>query len=159
MKSVCVYCGSASGARSEYADAARALGEAIARRKMSLVYGGAHVGLMGIVADSALAAGGRVEGVIPHRLQDRELAHPNLSELHVVDTMAERKDKMASLSDAFIALPGGLGTLDELFETMTWTVLYSRQAFGCAGRWRLLAALVCHAGDNAKRRFCAQALA
>jgi uncharacterized protein (TIGR00730 family) len=123
MKTVCVYCGSASGARSEYADAARALGESIAKREMGLVYGGAHVGLMGIVADSALAAGGRVEGVIPRRLQDRELAHPDLSALHVVETMADRKDKMASLSDAFIALPGGLGTLDELFETMTWTVL------------------------------------
>lgn len=123
MNSVCVYCGSASGVRPEYADAARALGHVIAKRKMSLIYGGAHVGLMGIAADSALAAGGRVEGVIPHTLRDRELAHSSLSELHVVESMAERKDKMASLSDAFIALPGGLGTLDELFETMTWSLL------------------------------------
>ena len=123
MQSVCVYCGSAMGARPEYAAAARALGATLARRDLRLVYGGAHVGLMGIVADSALAAGGRVEGVIPRDLQERELAHSDLSRLHVVATMSERKDKMAALSDVFIALPGGLGTLDELFETITWTVL------------------------------------
>ena len=123
IKSVCVYCGSAMGAHSAYADAARELGVALARREVRLVYGGAHVGLMGIVADSTLAAGGHVEGVIPRGLQARELAHSALSRLHVVETMSERKEKMAMLSDAFIALPGGLGTLDELFETVTWTVL------------------------------------
>jgi len=111
------------GAKPEYARTARALGVALARRKLRLVYGGAHVGLMGIVADSALAAGGHVEGVIPRGMEERELAHTGLSQLHVVANMSERKDKMAMLSDAFIALPGGLGTLDELFETITWTVL------------------------------------
>lgn len=123
IESVCIYCGSAMGAQPEYAAAARALGGAIARRQMRLVYGGAHVGLMGVVADAALAGGGQVEGVIPQGLQDRELAHTGLTRLHVVSSMAERKDKMANLSDAFISLPGGLGTLDELFETLTWTVL------------------------------------
>ena len=123
MQSVCVYCGSAMGTQPEYASAAHALGVALARRGLRLVYGGAHVGLMGIVADSALAAGGHVEGVIPRGLEERELAHSGLTRLHVVESMSERKDKMAMLSDAFIALPGGLGTLDELFETMTWTVL------------------------------------
>ena len=123
MKAVCVYCGSGVGARPAYATCARALGEATAGRGLRLVYGGARVGLMGLVADAALAAGGEVEGVIPRRLVDRELAHPGLTRLHVVDTMLERKKLMAELSDAFIALPGGIGTLDELFETMTWTQL------------------------------------
>jgi uncharacterized protein (TIGR00730 family) len=122
-RSVCVYCGSAMGARPEYADAARALGAALAQREIRLVYGGAHVGLMGIVADSALAHGGQVIGVIPRGLEERELAHQRLTQLYVVESMAQRKEKMAMLSDAFIALPGGLGTLDELFETITWTVL------------------------------------
>lgn len=122
-RSVCVYCGSAMGARPEYADAARALGAALALREIRLVYGGAHVGLMGIVADSALAHGGQVIGVIPRGLEERELAHQRLTQLYVVESMSQRKEKMAMLSDAFIALPGGLGTLDELFETITWTVL------------------------------------
>mgnify|MGYP002641026329 CR=1 FL=1 len=123
MKSVCVYCGASMGARPAYANAAEAFGVALARRKLRLVYGGAHVGLMGIIADSVLAAGGDVIGVIPHSLQQRELAHQGLSELHVVANMAERKEKMAALSDAFVALPGGVGTLDELFETITWSDL------------------------------------
>jgi hypothetical protein len=111
------------GNRPAYAAAARALGEAAAARGLRVVYGGASVGLMGALADAALAAGGEVEGVIPRRLVARELAHAGLTRLHVVDSMLERKELMASLADAFIALPGGIGTLDELFETMTWTQL------------------------------------
>ena len=123
MKSVCVYCGSGKGRLDAYAEAARNLGEAAGHRGLLVVYGGASVGLMGELADAALAVGGQVEGVIPKRLVERELAHSGLTRLHVVDTMAERKALMAELSDAFIALPGGIGTLDELFETMTWTQL------------------------------------
>ena len=123
MESVCVYCGSGNGRRPAYAHAARALGTVAAERSLRVVYGGASVGLMGALADAALAAGGEVEGVIPRRLVDRELAHPGLTRLHVVDGMLERKELMAERSDAFIALPGGIGTLDELFETLTWTQL------------------------------------
>lgn len=123
MNAVCVYCGSGHGTRGAYADQARALGAAIAGRGLRLVYGGARVGLMGVVADAALAAGGEVEGVIPDRLADRELAHTGLTRLHRVDSMLQRKELMAERSDAFIALPGGIGTLDELFETLTWTQL------------------------------------
>jgi len=123
VQSICVYCGSGMGNRPAYAAAARALGEAAAARSVRVVYGGASVGLMGALADAALAAGGEVEGVIPRRLVARELAHASLTRLHVVDSMLERKELMASLSDAFVALPGGIGTLDELFETMTWTQL------------------------------------
>lgn len=123
MKAVCVFCGSAMGARPAYADAARAMGAEIARRGLSLVYGGASVGLMGVVADAALAAGGQVVGVIPQRLGDRELSHPGLSELVVVRDMAERKAEMARRSDAFVALPGGFGTMDEIFEMLTWQQL------------------------------------
>lgn len=123
MKSVCVYCGSSVGNQAAYAQAAQALGTAAAARGLRVVFGGGRVGLMGAVADAALAAGGEVEGVIPRRLVDRELAHTGLTRLHVVDTMLERKELMASLSDAFVALPGGIGTLDELFETLTWTQL------------------------------------
>ena len=120
---MCVYCGASMGARAAYASAAEAFGVVLAQRGLRLVYGGAHVGLMGVVADAVLAAGGHVEGVIPHSLQRRELAHPGLSALHVVANMAERKEKMAALSDVFVALPGGVGTLDELFETITWSDL------------------------------------
>ncbi|WP_053239137.1 TIGR00730 family Rossman fold protein [Sandaracinus amylolyticus] len=123
MKSVAVYCGSASGARPAYLAAARALGVEIAQRGMSLVYGGATVGLMGAVADAALEAGGSVIGVIPRSLVDREIAHPGLTELIVVDTMHERKAAMSARADAFVALPGGFGTMDELFEALTWSQL------------------------------------
>ena len=123
MNAVCVYCGSGHGTRSAYGDQARALGAAAARRGLRVVYGGANVGLMGVLADATLAAGGEVEGVIPRRLADRELAHTGITRLHLVDTMLQRKEQMAELADAFIALPGGIGTLDELFETMTWTQL------------------------------------
>ena len=123
MQSVCVFCGSSAGARPEYAEAARRLGAALARRGLGLVYGGGHVGLMGVLADAALAAGGAVVGVIPQALVDRELAHGRLTELLVVDTMYQRKALMADKSDAFVALPGGYGTLDETFEVLTWAQL------------------------------------
>jgi uncharacterized protein (TIGR00730 family) len=123
MKRVCVFCGSSPGARTSYRDAAERLGAAIATRGLGLVYGGAHVGLMGVVADAALAQRGEVIGVLPRALEARELAHRGLSELHVVDSMHERKARMAELSDCFIALPGGIGTLEETFEAWTWTQL------------------------------------
>lgn len=123
IRSVCVYCGSQAGGRPAYARAAAALGEAIARDGLTLVYGGGRVGLMGVVADAALAAGGRVVGVIPRLLVRKEVAHAGLAELVVTGSMQERKAKMAGLSDAFVALPGGIGTLDELFEMWTWAQL------------------------------------
>lgn len=123
MKSVCVFCGSSSGARPEYADAARAVGATLARQGLTTIYGGAGVGLMGIVADGALAGGGRVIGVLPERLQARELRHKDLSELHIVPSMHARKQMMSDLADGFIALPGGFGTLEEVFEIATWAQL------------------------------------
>lgn len=123
MKSIAIFCGSTLGTDSAYADAARLTGQMIAEQGKTLVYGGGRSGLMGIVADSALAAGGRVIGVIPQGLVDRELAHPHLTELHVVTSMHERKTLMADLSDGFIALPGGAGTIEEIFEQWTWAQL------------------------------------
>ncbi|HXG67464.1 MAG TPA: TIGR00730 family Rossman fold protein [Blastocatellia bacterium] len=123
MKRICVYCGSNNGARAAYADAARAIGMALTRRGISLVYGGGCVGLMGIVADTVLAEGGEVIGVIPEALVAREVAHKGLFDLRVVSSMHERKALMADLSDAFIALPGGLGTLEEFCEITTWAQL------------------------------------
>lgn len=120
MNAVCVFCGSNFGNGERYTEAARETGETIARAGLKLVYGGARVGLMGTVADGALEAGGEVIGVLPKALQEKELAHEGLSELHIVDSMHERKATMAELSDAFIALPGGAGTLEELFEIWTW---------------------------------------
>ncbi len=121
--SVCVYCGSRDGADVAFADAAGAVGRGIAQRGWQLVYGGGRAGLMGRVADAALAAGGRVVGVIPRSLMEREVGHVGLSELHVVDTMHQRKRLMAERSDAFVALPGGIGTFEELFEVWTWRQL------------------------------------
>jgi uncharacterized protein (TIGR00730 family) len=123
VKSLCVYCGSCAGLSPAYAQAAVQCGNALAARGITLVYGGGNIGLMGIMADAVLAAGGRVIGVIPHALVQRELAHHGLTELHTVHTMHERKQKMADLSDAFLALPGGFGTMDELFEILTWLQL------------------------------------
>lgn len=123
LRSVCVFCGSSLGARPIYADLARRTGEALAARGIQLVYGGGRVGLMGVVADAALAAGGRVVGIIPESLASKEIAHPGLTELHVVDTMHTRKALMADFSDAFIALPGGYGTLEEFAEILTWAQL------------------------------------
>jgi uncharacterized protein (TIGR00730 family) len=123
IKSICVYCGSNAGAKPEYAATAKALGQTLAARGFTLVYGGGKVGLMGIVADAVLAAGGKVIGVIPEFLALREVAHAGLSELIVVTSMHERKAEMERLSDAFIALPGGIGTMEELFEIWTWSQL------------------------------------
>jgi uncharacterized protein (TIGR00730 family) len=123
MKSLCVFCGSSPGNRPAYAALAVRTGELIARSDLTLVYGGGRVGLMGALADAALAAGGRVVGVIPQMLIDREVGHAGLSQLHVVRTMSERKILMGDLADAFLALPGGIGTMDELFEAWTWTQL------------------------------------
>lgn len=120
IRSICVYCGSRDGARGVYRDGAAALGDAIARAGVRLVYGGARVGLMGVIADAALAAGGEVYGVIPRSMTDRELAHTGLTELNVVETMHQRKLAMIEAADAFIAMPGGFGTLEELFEVLTW---------------------------------------
>ena len=123
MKRVCVFTGSNGGSRGEYPSAARALGLTLAERGIGLVYGGARVGLMGVLADAALSAGGHVIGVMPQALIDKEVAHHGLSELRVVKSMHERKAMMADLADGFIAMPGGWGTLDEFFEILTWAQL------------------------------------
>lgn len=120
---ICVFCGSSVGASPKYLAAAKSLGQQIAGGGWGLVYGGTSVGLMGAAADAALAGGGEVVGVLPRNLQDREIAHRGLTTLHLVGTMHERKALMASLSDAFVALPGGYGTLDEFFEIVTWAQL------------------------------------
>ena len=121
MRSVCVFCGSSPGFDSIYLETAALLGRTLAQRELTLVYGGAQVGLMGLLADAALAAGGAVIGVIPRFLRTREVAHEGLTRLEVVETFAERKERMATLADAFLSLPGGIGTLDELFETLSWS--------------------------------------
>jgi uncharacterized protein (TIGR00730 family) len=123
MRRVCVFCGSSVGNQAAYAEAAIAMGALIARRGLGLVYGGGNVGLMGIVATAALEHGGEVIGVIPQALADREIAHTGLSDLRIVDSMHTRKAMMADLSDAFIAMPGGVGTFEEFFEVVTWTQL------------------------------------
>lgn len=146
--SLCVYCGSSSGGHPEYAEQAAAFGTAMARRGMALVYGGGKVGLMGTVADAVLAAGGKATGVIPRQLVALEVAHPGLSELVVVETMHQRKTRMYELSDAFVALPGGFGTMDEMFEMLTWAQL-GLHRYPCAfldvrGYYRDLRAMVEH---------------
>lgn len=123
IKSICVFCGSSSGSNLEYTRKAIELGKLFAERDISLVYGGSNVGLMREIADTMMEAGGKVIGVMPHTLIEREVAHKGITEFHVVKTMAERKAVMDELSDAFIAMPGGIGTLDELFEVMSWNQL------------------------------------
>ena len=123
IRSICVFCGAATGRDPSYAAAAAVTGETLARRGIRVVYGGGRLGLMGTVADAALAAGGEVVGVIPRGLVDRELAHPALTELRIVETLHERKAQMAELADGFLALPGGLGTLEELAEVLSWAQL------------------------------------
>jgi uncharacterized protein (TIGR00730 family) len=120
MKRICVFCGSSPGTRPAYLDAAAALGQALVRRKLGLVYGGGRVGLMGHIARAVLAAGGEVTGVIPRGLVSREVGFTELTDLRVVESMHERKALMIDLSDSFIALPGGLGTIEEFFEVLTW---------------------------------------
>jgi uncharacterized protein (TIGR00730 family) len=152
VKRVCVFCGASSGRRLAYADAARALGATCARRGTGVVYGGGRVGMMGALADAALAAGGEVIGVIPKALIERELAHDGLTELHVVGSLHERKALMAELADAFVALPGGFGTLDELAEQLTWSQLgLHAKPVGLLdvdGFWRPLIALARHMTDE-----------
>ena len=149
MKRLCVFCGSSEGARHEYADAARGLAAELVRREIGLVYGGGSVGLMGVLADTALAAGGEVIGVIPGPLASRELAHPGLTELRVVGSMHERKATMASLVDGFVALPGGLGTFEETLEVLTWAQLgIHRKPVGVLnveGYWDGLLRMLSHA--------------
>lgn len=123
IRSLCVFCGSNAGTNPRFAAVAMQFGELLASEGTALVYGGGHVGLMGIIADAVLAKGGTAIGVIPRALWDREVGHRGLTTLHVVETMHERKALMASLSDAFVALPGGLGTLEEIFEVWTWAQL------------------------------------
>jgi uncharacterized protein (TIGR00730 family) len=123
MKRICVFCGSNVGARSSYQQAAQTLGGILAQRQMELVYGGGQVGLMGVIADAVLAAGGTAIGVIPEALAAKEVAHAGLTQLHLVSSMHERKALMADLSDGFIAMPGGYGTFEELCEVLTWTQL------------------------------------
>lgn len=131
LRSICVFCGASPGANPIYAETAAELGRSLAKAGVTLVYGGGEVGLMGVVADAAMAAGGEVIGVIPQSLQDSEVGHRGLTRLEVVSGMHARKARMAELSDAFIALPGGLGTLEELFEVWTWGQLgYHKKPLG-----------------------------
>jgi uncharacterized protein (TIGR00730 family) len=123
MRRLCVFCGSSTGNQRAYSDAAEALGALLAERGIGLVYGGGNVGLMGVIADAVMAGGGQVIGVIPQSLANREIAHTGITELRVVDSMHARKAMMAELADAFIAMPGGVGTFEEFFEVVTWTQL------------------------------------
>lgn len=152
MRRLCVFCGASSGRDPAHAGAARAFGALAASRGLGVVFGGGKVGLMGALADGALAEGGTVIGVIPEALVDRELAHQGLTELHVVATLHERKALMAELSDAFVALPGGFGTLDELMEQLTWSQLGVHAkpvgVLDVAGYWRPLIELARHAAGE-----------
>jgi uncharacterized protein (TIGR00730 family) len=148
ISSICVYCGASGGVERRYLEAAAETGRAAARRGWRLIFGGGHVGLMGIMADAALATGGIVEGVIPQNLMDRELGHKGLTRLHVVASMHARKQKMFDLADAFLALPGGVGTVDETIEVITWKQLGMHDKpiviLDLGGYWEPLFALVDH---------------
>jgi uncharacterized protein (TIGR00730 family) len=152
MKRVCIYCGSSPGSLPEYAAAARQCGTVLAQRGLAIVYGGGNVGLMGILADAALAAGGEVIGVIPRQMIARELGHAGVSSLIPVNSMHERKQKMADLADAFLALPGGIGTMEELFEAFTWQQLgIHRKPVGLlnvAGYYNALMEFLAHMRDQ-----------
>jgi uncharacterized protein (TIGR00730 family) len=149
MKNICIYCGSATGTRPEYAEAARRVGRILADRGVGLVYGGGRVGLMGIVADAVLEGGGRVIGVIPDPLATAEVAHDGLTELHVVADMHQRKAMMADRADGFLTMPGGIGTFEEFFETLTWAALKLHQKpmgiLNVAGYFDPMLALLDHA--------------
>jgi uncharacterized protein (TIGR00730 family) len=151
IKRLAVYCGAADGADPVYADAARALSQVMAEAGIDLVYGGGRLGLMGVMADTVLAAGGKVYGVIPQALVDKEVAHTGLTELHTVETMHERKAKFTELADGFVCLPGGIGTLDELFEAWTWNALgYHAKPFCLVdvnGFWAPLGQFMDHVRD------------
>ena len=152
IRSICVFCGSNSGARPQYADAARELGTLLARQGIGIVYGGGHVGMMGHVADAALAAGGNVVGVIPKHLMRPEVAHQQLDELIVVESMHVRKRTMSERADAFVVLPGGFGTFEEMFEMVTWLQLrlHSKPVglVNCLGYFDHLLAFLRHATDE-----------
>lgn len=152
MQHVCVYCASNPGHNPAYIQLAQSLGRLLAERGQTVVFGGGRIGLMGALADAALGAGGNVIGVMPHALVQRETAHRGLTQLHIVDSMHERKALLAQLSDGFIALPGGIGTLEELFETWTWAHLgvHSKPIglLDVAGYWRSLVEFVDHVGNE-----------
>ena len=152
IKRLAVYCGSAAGSDPRFADAAREMGEAIVERGLELVYGGGRLGLMGIVADTVINAGGVAYGVIPRTLVDKEVAHTGLTDLYTVTTMHERKAKMTELCDAFVCLPGGIGTLDELYEAWTWNALgYHAQPFALlntAGFWMPFVKMMEHISES-----------
>jgi len=152
MRQLCVFCGSSSGRDPVYREAAEALGRLLARRGMGLVFGGGHIGLMGVVADAAIEAGGSAIGVIPRGLQARELGHRGLTELRVVESMHERKATMVALADGFIALPGGMGTLEETTEVLTWAQLgIHRKPVGLldvGGYWKPFVGFLDHAVDE-----------
>jgi len=149
LDQLAVYCGSAPGSDPAFAEATRATAAAMVRERIELVYGGGRLGLMGLIADSVLELGGEVYGVIPQALVDIEVAHPSVTELHIVETMHERKAKMTELADAFLALPGGVGTLDEFFEAWSWNALgYHKKPFcllNVKGYWDGLIAFIDHA--------------
>jgi uncharacterized protein (TIGR00730 family) len=152
MKRVCVFLGSSPGARPEYAEATRVLGRELVARGLELVYGGGNVGLMGVLADAVLEAGGHVIGVIPESLVVREVAHTGLPDLRRVRSMHERKAMMADLSDAFVTLPGGIGTFEECFEILTWAQLGMHESpcglLDVAGYWRAMRAMLQHAVEE-----------
>lgn len=152
IKSICIFCGSSAGSREEYTQKARDLGQLFAKKNIALVYGGSNVGLMRVIADTMMEAGGKVIGVMPHNLIEREVAHNGITEFHVVKTMSERKALMDNLSDAFIAMPGGIGTLDELFEVMSWNQLElitkPVALYNVLGYWDQLLAFLDHSVDQ-----------
>jgi uncharacterized protein (TIGR00730 family) len=152
MKAIAVYCGANAGVDPVYADGARALARALVEHGLGLVFGGGHVGLMGIIADEVLRLGGEVTGVIPQQLVDRELAHPGLTRLFVVKDMHERKAMMAQLADGFVAMPGGMGTFEELFEMLTWSQLGIHAkpvaVFNVAGFYDQLVAFMGHVQEE-----------
>jgi uncharacterized protein (TIGR00730 family) len=152
LRRVCIYTGSSPGVRTLYAEATVELAQLLARRGIGIVYGGAHVGLMGVMADAALDAGGEVLGVLPRTLQSREIGHRELTRLEIVETMHERKARMAELADAFVALPGGVGTLEEVVEALTWTMLgiHAKPVglLSVDGYYGLLEAMLDHARDE-----------
>jgi uncharacterized protein (TIGR00730 family) len=152
LKSLAVYCGSASGSQPVFADATRSTAETMVNQGVDLVYGGGRLGLMGLIADTVLQLGGQVYGVIPQALVDIEVAHPGLTEMHIVANMHERKAKMTDLADAFLALPGGIGTLDELFEAWSWNALGYHKKPLCLlnvdGYWDGLITFINHATES-----------
>jgi len=152
IKSICVFCGSSSGSNPVYTEKAKALGTLFAENNIALVYGGSNVGLMRTIADTMMLAGGKVIGVMPDNLIEREVAHTGITEFHVVKTMAERKAVMDELSDAFIAMPGGIGTLDELFEVMSWNqlelIIKPVALYNVLGYWDQLLSFLDHSVDQ-----------